>query len=127
MWKYVSVIVLVIMGLTAILAFAGSETIIPAPNGPNDPAVNPDANACFKGGVLEGKCSSTDVDQDGDVDELDQDWMWTAGWYLIRYQTGRISRKAFPQHYAAILPGSSFNPEAPRPTYPPPTATPGNL
>ena len=39
-------------------------------------------NECFEGGFLEGQCSTTDVDGDGDVDQNDIDWMYTCGAYL---------------------------------------------
>jgi len=41
-------------------------------------------NECFEGGSLEGQCSTTDVDGDGDVDQDDMDWMYTCGYYLTR-------------------------------------------
>ncbi|HEX2623463.1 MAG TPA: hypothetical protein VHL11_25050, partial [Phototrophicaceae bacterium] len=57
---------------------------------PNDPNVNDQANACYDGGTLEGVCSVTDVNGDKEITQQDIDWMWTAGWYLIRYQYGLL-------------------------------------
>ena len=56
----------------------------------NDPTVNERANACYAGGTLAGKCTS--------------EWDWIAGWYLIRFEYGLISREAFPEAYRSILP-----------------------
>ena len=47
-----------LVSLAAALAAADSET-------PNDPRVNPNANACYTGGSMEGKCNL-----DGDSDSL---------------------------------------------------------
>jgi len=57
----------------------------------NDPTVDPTANACFEGGTLYEACQNMDVDEDGDFDQLDRDWLWTCGWYLIRVETGMFS------------------------------------
>jgi hypothetical protein len=57
----------------------------------NDPTVNNDANACFEGGTLYDSCNTTDVDDDGNVDQTDKDWLWTCGWYLIRVESGIFS------------------------------------
>lgn len=56
----------------------------------NDPTVNERANACYTGGALAGKCTS--------------EWDWIAGWYLIRFEYGLISREAFPEAYRSVLP-----------------------
>jgi hypothetical protein len=61
-----------------------------APLNPLDPKTNPDANACFEGGTLEGKC--------------DSQILWEAGWYLIRFEKELISREDFLPYYAWILP-----------------------
>ena len=39
-------------------------------------------NECYEGGALDGHCSNTDVDLDGDVEQDDIDWMFTCGYYL---------------------------------------------
>ena len=39
-------------------------------------------NECFEGGALYGQCNTTDVDNDGDIDQYDIDWMYTCGFYL---------------------------------------------
>ena len=56
----------------------------------NDPAINPRANACYDGGTMEGKC--------------DTEWEYNAGWYLIRFEYGIITRNNFPAEYASVLP-----------------------
>ncbi|MFN8377652.1 MAG: hypothetical protein U0452_03175 [Anaerolineae bacterium] len=57
---------------------------------PNDPAVNERANACYAGGTMDGKCTN----------ELE----WQCSWYLIRFETGMISRAEFPAACAGLLP-----------------------
>lgn len=56
----------------------------------NDPTVNERANACYEGGSMEGKCSSTIE--------------WQAGWYLIRYEYGLLSRDEIPAWVIWVLP-----------------------
>src|SRR5690349_13804541 len=58
---------------------------------PNDPRVNPDANACSEGGSMEGKCG-------------DSEYMWAGAWYKIRYDYGIIGRDKFPDQYKWMLP-----------------------
>lgn len=69
---------------------------------PNDPAVNPRANACYTGGSLEGKCH-TEVE-------------WVAGWYLIRFESGILSRDEVPEDYQWVLPDVPVLNSAPAPT-----------
>jgi hypothetical protein len=57
---------------------------------PNDPRVNDAANACYEGGSLAFRCFT----------ELH----WEAGWYLIRFEAGLISRADFPKLLAWVLP-----------------------
>lgn len=76
---------------------------------PNDPFVNPDANACFAGGSWEGKCG----------DDLE---MWQAGWYLIRWEKGIIAEDDIPDQYKWILPpvdDDDDSDDEPAPTKPP--------
>jgi len=74
------------------------------PSGPNNPYVNENANACYIGGSLSGKCNTTDVNGDKVVDDYDRDWMWTAGWHRIRYDYGMVEPDNFDEAYAPILP-----------------------
>lgn len=57
-----------------------------------DPVSNSNANACYAGGSLGGRCDNTDVDQDGDVDQDDVNFMYSVGWHLIRYECGLVDR-----------------------------------
>lgn len=68
---------------------------------PNDPAVNDRANACFEGGTLEGRCNQ-DFNDDGVVDDQETWWVWTCGWYLIRYENGM--EDAVPGWCESVLP-----------------------
>lgn len=74
---------------------------------PNDPWVNPDANACFTGGSWEGKCG----------DDLE---MWQAGWYLIRWEKGIISEDDIPDQYKWVLPPVDNDDEDDEPAPPKP-------
>lgn len=70
----------------------------------NDPNEEMDANACYTGGSMEGKC----------VTEED----WEAGWYVIRYEYGLISAEDFPDWLKWALPDpeTTEEPRTPRPT-----------
>lgn len=80
---------LIVVLLLAIVSTSFAQTI-------NDPNVNDDANACFEGGSLDGFCNITDADSNGIVDEIDIEWMWTCGWYLIRADYAMINRADIP-------------------------------
>jgi hypothetical protein len=69
----------------------------------NDPGFNERANACFAGGSLEGKCHTTDADFDGDIDDLDIEYMWWCGWYKIRVEFRHIPRSAAPEGCQPLL------------------------
>lgn len=81
---------------------------------PNDPTLNPDANACYTGGSMAGTCNT--------------DYLWIAGWYAIRLQFGTISASQIPDTYQWLIPALPQTTEEPRlfPTNPPsaPTLTP---
>lgn len=74
---------------------------------PNDPRTNSRANACYEGGTLAFKCGTTDLDGDGVITQSESDALWNAGWYLIRFEQGIISRENFPAEYAWVLPQPS--------------------
>jgi hypothetical protein len=57
---------------------------------PNDPTINERANACYEDGSMAGKCLTA--------------WDWEGGWYLIRFQSGLISRENFPLQFVILLP-----------------------
>jgi hypothetical protein len=78
-------LILLLISSVSILAFALDDQ-----GNPNDPATNERANACYEDGSMAGKC--------------DTDWEWEAGWYLIRFEAGMISREDFPAQYAILLP-----------------------
>lgn len=78
----------VILLVIAVLAlFVSMMVALAVPHEtPNDPRVNPDANACYSGGSMAGKC------------KLD-DQLWIAGWYEIRLEYGLISFNQVPDAY----------------------------
>lgn len=47
-------------------------------------------NACYEGGVMEGKCVG--------------DWEWKAGWHLARFLAGTMTREQVPQDFQIVLP-----------------------
>lgn len=63
---------------------------------PNDPTVNEDANACYAGGSMEGKCH-LDANGDGVVDDFESEILWACGWYVIRVEHGMITASAMPE------------------------------
>lgn len=69
---------------------------------PNDPEASEDANACFAGGTMDGKCA-LDADGDGVLEDFEEDWAWTCGWYLIRLETGLIKSEAMPESCFSLV------------------------
>lgn len=55
----------------------------------------PDDNECNPGGVL-----YREENQDG----CQSEWYWKAGWYLARFNDGKISREDFPKEFESVLP-----------------------
>lgn len=55
----------------------------------------PDDNECNPGGVL-----YREENQDG----CKTLWYWKAGWYLARFNDGKISRENFPIEFESVLP-----------------------
>ncbi len=88
--KRIILIVLFIFGLVVFTSAITATDSIVEPSKSNDPLVNEKANACSAGGTLDGQC--------------DSDLLWAAGWYLIRYEHGIISRAHFPQSLIPVLP-----------------------
>src|SRR5690349_3307533 len=58
----------------------------------------PDDNECYKGGVL-----YREENQDG----CSSMWYWKAGWFLARFNDGKISRSNFPVEFKSVLPPES--------------------
>ena len=77
--------------LTLVIVLAAVIVVQAEPDSP--PGVPPDdedANACYSGGSMEGKCIT--------------DWHWKCGWFLIRFEEGLLSRENFPQECETVLP-----------------------
>ena len=106
---------LVIGMILLLLLVTGAVALAQDEGGSNDPATDPNANACYTGGSLEGKCGTSDLDHDGVVEDWEVNLMWTCGWYLIRYEHYGIPRSAVPQDCEFLLPPI---PEAPAPAGP---------
>lgn len=99
---------LIMLTLMATALLVGAQDDVPLiefiPSGPNNPWKNEIANACYYGGSLSGKCNNTDVNDDNIVDQSDRDWMWNAGWHLIRQEYGMTPTDSFDDAYEQILP-----------------------
>lgn len=57
---------------------------------PLDPRTNENANACYQGGSMDGRCQNA--------------LHWNAGWYLIRWEFMLMTREDVPLIYAWVLP-----------------------
>jgi hypothetical protein len=108
--KYAAIVTLLLL-IVIIPSVSATE---PTTAEENDPRINEDANACFIGGTWEGQCDTVDVNHDGTVDQWEKDMIYIAGWYLIRFEYGMISRNDFPAAYVWALP------PVPQVTPPPP-------
>jgi len=86
------IVILSLLALITILSFSAIKAAdsVDDHGNLNDPAINDRANACFEGGSLEGKC--------------DSDLLWQAGWYLIRFEHGLLTRADFPRWLIWSLP-----------------------
>lgn len=62
---------------------------------PNNPTLSEDANACYAGGSMAGKCD-LDADGDGVTDAFEAELLWTCGWYVIRVEYGMIPQRDIP-------------------------------
>lgn len=103
-WITRSLIGLCFLFITLLVSAQESHPVIEFAEGINDPRVNDSANACYYGGTLSGLCNTTEVNEDKVIDDLDRNWMWTAGWYLIRYEYNVFSRDDLEPTYFSILP-----------------------
>ncbi len=70
---------------------------------PNNPATNPNANACLPGGSWAGRCDNYDADRNGTIDQNDRNYMYRCGWYQIRAERGLIS--SVPSDCPKVCPG----------------------
>ena len=95
-------VVLAVASLVLLVTLVVTMAATPPQETPNDPRVNPDANACYAGGSWAGKC------------KLD-DELWIAGWYEIRLERRLISGDQVPDQYKWILPQTTEEP-LPTPT-----------
>jgi hypothetical protein len=101
--------ILLILALAALaISVMAVYAFEPTTPGENDPRTNLDANACFIGGSMVGKCDDSDL-------------FWNAGWYLIRFEQGLITRNQVPDQYKWVLPKES---EVSNPSFPTPTGKP---
>jgi hypothetical protein len=87
--SFIVVIAVIILGGMSLVA---QET--PAP-------LDPDANACFEGGELFGRCDTSDFNADGVVSQDEKDYAYVYGWYLLRCRVGGFFTEEF---CANILP-----------------------
>jgi len=88
---------LIILFVLPLTVLAQDNTYNPAPESPQD-------NECFAGGTMEGKCSSTDIDGNGLIEDWEMNWHWECGWYLARFNNGVFSRSDIPRRCRSLLP-----------------------
>ena len=101
--KRSALIMLVLLLTVSVIAVYAFNPTTPAEN---DPLINEDANACFIGGSMVGKCGDSEL-------------LWNAGWYLIRFEQGIITRDQVPDQYKWVLPKESVATEEPPVEKPP--------
>jgi hypothetical protein len=89
-----------------LLVFSAFAAVAQDNESSNDPRVNENANACFAGGTMEGKCN-VDFDGNGTVDEYEVTWAWECGWYIIRVNAGMISSTQMPERCQTLLPADT--------------------
>jgi hypothetical protein len=90
--KSISFIVIIFVVVLGAMSLVAQET--PAP-------LDPDANACFEGGELFGRCDTSDFNADGVVSQDEKDYAYVYGWYLLRCRVGGFFTEEF---CATILP-----------------------
>ena len=90
--------------ITIVIVILGAMAVSAQQETPNDPTTNEDANACYAGGSLEGKCHG-DINHNGIPDEVyEVNWAWYCGWYIIRHDYGLISESQIPETCGGLLP-----------------------
>ena len=92
--------VLILLALFLTVSTLAVYAFNPTTPSENDPSINPDANACFIGGAWEGTCGDSDL-------------KWNAGWYLIRFEQGLITRDQVPDQYKWVVPTEVVPTEVP--------------
>ncbi len=80
--------VLVMVCLLLLMSLLAAQAALADDSGEAVP-LDPEANACFDGGTLAGKCDTED--------------MWVAGWLLVRVEHGVLDPHDVPDEYAWIL------------------------
>jgi hypothetical protein len=114
-WTRYTRILLVLLAMGLVIHAQDDVPLVEyIPSGENNPWKNELANACYYGGTLSGKCNNTDVNDDNIVDQSDRDWMWNAGWHLIRQEYNYIPTDYMDDAYSRILPSNartSINPD----------------
>jgi hypothetical protein len=126
-----------ILGLLLLLGLATAVLAdVPTTATENDPRTNVDANACYIGGSLYGKCGSYDLNYDGKIDVEEIKYMYAAGWFVIRFEKGVILRSQVPVMYRWLIgpepvPPVVYPPSAPAapsaPVVPPPACYDNNV
>jgi hypothetical protein len=92
-----------LISLGFVLLLMSSTAFVIAQDLPNDPTVNDDANACYTGGTMEGRCGTVDHDGNGVIDDYESEWDFRCGWYLIRYQYQMISSVELPSDCRTLV------------------------
>ncbi len=64
-------------------------------------------NECYTDGTMEGKCGGRGFHADGSYTKAEVSWAWRCGWYMSRFNDGKISRNKVPSDCGILLPGPS--------------------
>ncbi len=97
-----------LLGLVLVLclvvpAYAQDVSTTPVPGTRAD-------NECYTGGTMEGKCGGNGFHADGSHTQAEVDWAWKCGYYMARFNDGKISRTDVPSECGILLPGLSLEP-----------------
>lgn len=64
-------------------------------------------NECYAGGTMEGKCGGNGFHADGSSTPAEVEWAWKCGYYMARFNDGKISRSDVPSECGILLPPPS--------------------
>jgi uncharacterized low-complexity protein len=96
-------IVVIVSLLSLIAVHAQDSEATPKPGTRAD-------NECYAGGTMDGKCGGDAFHADGSHTQSEVDWAWKCGYYMARFNDGKISRSDVPSECGILLPGLPLEP-----------------
>lgn len=90
------VLLLMVSLMSAITVQAQDAGATPEPGSRAD-------NECYAGGTMAGKCDNG-FHNDGSTTPAEVEWAWRCGWYMARFNDGRIPRAEVPADCGILLP-----------------------